>query len=259
MPWQTPRTAWGPSNGVRDDDLNRIEGNTQYLYDNINTLAQHVDDSLFALSQRADIGDLPLGAEFALYENGVLVPYLKIGANYENTGRALVVRKNSYAEGALQEGSVGQYANSRVDAFLNNEFINVLDTAVRAVLTDTPIDVHNGLTVGTISRKIFLLSRTEYNFSGGQVEGDIQYYFTNPDRRIARYDGFAYEHWTRTIMLSQEEAVYVTNTGALGTGNPVVFRAGIRPAFTLPTSFEVVAGVPATSNILANAEVIYSE
>lgn len=34
MAWQTPKTDWGPPDGVRDTDLNRIEGNILELYTN---------------------------------------------------------------------------------------------------------------------------------------------------------------------------------------------------------------------------------
>ena len=35
MAWQTPKTDWGINQqGVEDTDFNRIEGNTQWLYDN---------------------------------------------------------------------------------------------------------------------------------------------------------------------------------------------------------------------------------
>lgn len=257
MAWQTPKTDWTMADGVRDADLNRIEGNTLHLYDGMNALQRGLDEAIFVMSQRINLGELVDGAEFALYENGKLTPYLKVSGNYEGTGRALVVRKESYSARPLLEGSIGQYADSSIDNFLNNEFINVLDSATRAALTAVSIDTYNNLgSATTISRKIFLLSRTEYNFSGGQVEGAINYYFINPDRRVAWFDGFQYEHWTRTIMVAQDEAVYVTNTGALGTANPLEFTAGVRPAFTLPSTFEVVAGVPSTANVLAVAEVI---
>lgn len=32
MAWQTPKTDWMPPDGVRDTDINRIEGNIQHLY-----------------------------------------------------------------------------------------------------------------------------------------------------------------------------------------------------------------------------------
>lgn len=32
MAWQTPKTDWGPTDGVRDSDFNRIEGNILELY-----------------------------------------------------------------------------------------------------------------------------------------------------------------------------------------------------------------------------------
>lgn len=34
MPWQKPKTDWAVEDGVMNDDLNRIEGNIEYLFDN---------------------------------------------------------------------------------------------------------------------------------------------------------------------------------------------------------------------------------
>jgi hypothetical protein len=256
MAWQTPKTNWAGPDGVRNTDFNRIEGNAQHLYDNMAALRKHVDDTLYAISQRTAIGNLPVGAELALYENGVLVPYIKIHEDYHGSGRNLVVRKSSYMNATLQNDAEGYYADCKTDVFLNYDFINVLDAAVQASIAAVGVPVRTASGVATIQRKVFLLSRTEYNFSGGIVEGSINYYFTNPDRRVAAFDGMAFEHWTRSIVDIQYEANFVTNTGALGTGHPSVFRAGIRPAFTLPVNFEVVAVAPNTANTLAVAELV---
>jgi hypothetical protein len=35
MAWQTPKIDWSPEDGVLNSDFNRIEGNLQYLYDNM--------------------------------------------------------------------------------------------------------------------------------------------------------------------------------------------------------------------------------
>lgn len=256
MAWVTPKTNWTGVDGVRDTDLNRIEGNSQHLYSDMGALKQHIDDTLYAISQRVALNELPVGAEFALYENGTLVPFIKINDNYKDTGRTLVVRKSSYSASPLQEGSFGYYDGCMVDVMLNEAYISTLDDATRAVLTDVNIDVSTFAGVGTISRKIFLLSKTEYNFAGAPVEGASQSYFTNAGRRVANFDGMAYEHWTRTVLYSSEVVHYVTNTGVLGTGHPVEFTAGIRPAFTLPGTFNVVVSVPSAAYILADAEVI---
>lgn len=256
MAWQTPKTNWAAPDGVRDTDFNRIEGNTQYLYDGIADLRRHVDDSLYAISQRTAIGNLPVGAELALYENGVLVPYIKIHENYQNSGRNLVVRKSSYTNATLQNDADNYYADCKTDVFLNYDFINVLDAVTQASIAAVGIPVRALSGVATIQRKIFLLSRTEYNFSGGTTEGSINYYFTSPDRRIATFDGLPFEHWTRSIATLGSEANYVTNTGAIGIGHPSIFRAGIRPAFTLPTDFEVAMVPPRTANTMAVAELV---
>lgn len=256
MAWQTPKTDWAAPDGVRNTDFNRIEGNALHLYDDMAALRKHVDDTLYAISQRTAIGNLPVGAELALYENGVLVPYIKIHEDYQGSGRNLVVRKSSYTNATLQNDSDNYYADCKTDVFLNYDFINVLDAATQAAIAAVGIPVRALSGVATIQRKVFLLSRTEYNFSGGTAEGSINYYFTSPDRRIATFDGMAFEHWTRSILDLQYEATFVTNTGAIGVGHPSVFRAGIRPAFTLPVNFEVVAVAPNTANTIAVATLI---
>ena len=256
MAWQNPKTNWTGADGVRDADLNRIEHNTQHLFENLGFLRQYIDDSLYALNQRVALNDVQIGSEFALYENGILVPFIKLSNDYASSGRALVVRKNSYMSSPLQEGSFGYYADSYVDRFLNEAYPLALDEATRAVLSDVSISVSAFNGISAISRKVFLLSRTEYNFSGNPVEGTVNYHFINPDRRIANFDGMAYEHWTRTIIYDDAVANFITNTGALGMGHPVEFTAGVRPAFTLPTGFNVIIGTPNTANTLATAEVI---
>lgn len=256
MAWVTPKTNWTGADGVRDSDLNRMEGNTQHLYSDLGVLKQHIDDILYAISQRVALNDLPEGAEFALYENGTLVPFIKINADYKGTGRTLVLRKSSYMSTPLQEGSFGYYDGCYVDVLLNEAYIDTLDDATRAVLTNVDIDVVTFSGVSTIPRKIFLLSKTEYNFAGAPIEGTVQSYFNASGRRVANFDGMAYEHWTRTVMYSSEVVHYVTNTGVLGSGHPVEFTAGVRPAFTLPGTFNVVVSVPSAAYILADAEVI---
>lgn len=44
MAWQTPKTNWTRSDGVRDSDLNRIEGNIQELY---STSMAHADMTVY--------------------------------------------------------------------------------------------------------------------------------------------------------------------------------------------------------------------
>ena len=256
MAWQTPKTDWTRADGVRDIDLNRIEGNTMHLSDNFGILRQHIDDTLYAISQRVAISDLPIGGEFALYENGILVPYLKIHDDYEGTGRALVVRKNSYIASPMQEGSFNYYENCWADVYLNNVYISTLDDATRAVIAAVDIDVAAFTGITTISRRIFLLSKTEYGFAGAPIEGDANAYFNAAGRRVANFDGIPYEYWTRTVMYDEGIVHYVTNTGWLGTGDPIEFTAGIRPAFTLPTTYQVIISVPSAAYILATAEVI---
>jgi hypothetical protein len=41
--WQTPKTNWTPTDGLLDTDMNRIEGNEQYLKDNVYSKSESDD------------------------------------------------------------------------------------------------------------------------------------------------------------------------------------------------------------------------
>lgn len=51
MAWQTPKTDWAPPDGVRNTDINRIEGNILELY---NTGMVHADNTVYVASTGSD-------------------------------------------------------------------------------------------------------------------------------------------------------------------------------------------------------------
>ena len=126
MAFTTPKTNWTPADGVRYTDLNRIEGNALHLNENKAELSDFVAlqgsvaNILYDISNRILLSSLPVGAELGLYENGILVPFIKLSDNYESSGRTLVVRKDCYTMETLRDTHENSYNGCYTDTWLNN-------------------------------------------------------------------------------------------------------------------------------------------
>lgn len=231
----------------------------QAFIDDMNAIRQQVNDKLFEMSQRVQIDSLADGSVIGLYENGVMVPFVVLEKNYVESGRVLVVRRDSVKAETLYAESDTDYSGSKTDVWLNNDYLLTLDAATQGVLVEESIPVFNEYGVYASNRKVFLLSHKEYNLasvSGLPAEGSAISYFDTAERKIALYNGTPYRHWTRTVIQNDTVAGLVLETGSVGTDNPKTGIAGIRPAFTLPSTFVVTVVVPSTENVVATAEVI---
>ena len=224
----------------------------------ITIMQQTVADALFAVTQRVEVGSLAVGSVFGLYENGVLVPYIKLVNGYANSGRVLAVRKDCIKSDIVFEPSKGEYDKSPLDAWLNGEYISLFDTATQSVLDTVNISIVTGAGIGTVARKAFLLSLYEYQMTSDTFRtiGEALKYFEVADRRIATLNGTPVPHWTRTNVIHTSRTAYITTDGGHLNGDASTFNAGIRPALTLPTTFEVTVSVPSPANTMATAEVI---
>lgn len=219
-------------------------------------MRQQIDDNMFQMTQRVRIGDLAEGTVFSLYENGVMVPFIKVANQYN--GPALVVRKNCVIQDTLTDVGEVYYPGSRVDRWLSNVYLYWLDAATQGVIPNNGISSRRENS-SSVQRKVFLLSLNEYNLvtpDAISTEGTIQAYFATNERRIALLNGTPVNHWTRSVRGENDIAGYVTASGTYGTGSPSSVVAGIRPAFRIPADFEVTVGEPNTANTVATAEVI---
>ena len=232
------------------------------LFDSITAVIEAtvhaVDNKLFELAQRVTVGSLALGSVFGLYENGVLVPYIKITTNYNKTGHALVIRMDCAKMDTLVGASEsGNYSGCKTDRWLTGEFYNSLDTATQSVLPEASLSMGG---YGSIKRKVFLLDATEYGFFGlssfDTFTEVADYFENNPGRTPAKFNGTLVQQWSRASISSPKKANAISTSGALLELDPSTERAGIRPAMILPVGFEVVAGMPSTANTVATAEVI---
>ena len=232
------------------------------LFDGIATVIEAtvhaVDNKLFELAQRVTVGSLAVGSVFGLYENGVLMPYIKISANYKNTGRAFILRMDCVKMDTLvSESESAAYAGCKTDRWLTNDFYNTLDVATQSVLSETTISIGDS---STIKRKVFLLDATEYGFFGLTSYNSnsvvAEYFDKNPGRIPAKHNGTVVQQWTRASSASSKRANAISTTGTLLELSAVTEQAGIRPAMTLPADFTVIAGMPNAANTVATAEVI---
>lgn len=225
-----------------------------------------IESKLFDLSQRIALGTLNDGSIFGLYENGVLVPYIKVQSVYQATStsneiqRAVVLRLDCVTTMQFQRLSSNPlYQDSYIDSWLQNEFINTLDTATQNALTDVTItSATSSTTSRNISRKVFLLSAYEYMISGelGFLNiGTNMPYFSDDGRRVSNYNGSPIAHYTRSTY-SEGNKVLVVRADGTPEAVSATTVAGVRPAMTLPITFEVTAGVPSTENVMATSEVI---
>lgn len=219
---------------------------------------QVVNNKLFELAQRVTVGSLAVGSVFGLYENSVLVPYIKISTSYKNTGRAFVLRLDcAKMDTLIGTSESGAYSGCKTDRWLTNEFYNSLDTATQSVLAETTISIGDS---SSIKRKVFLLDASEYGFFGltsyNSNSEVAEYFDKNPGRIPAKFNGSLVQQWSRASSASSKKANAISTSGTLLELNAAADLAGIRPAMTLPADFEVVAGMPSTSNTMATSGVI---
>lgn len=237
------------------------------LFESINSditaLNQNISNIISAHASLAEVGSLPAGTEFGIYENGILVPYIKVSGDYGGTGRSAVIRKHIYKMDFLNISGQGtRYAGGYSDTWLNNEFIALLEGRVQDAIAAVAITctVGNGSNAfETIDRKVFLASITECGITDNAygVEGSPFPYFNDSERRKALFNGKVEYYWTRTPNRSTSGYMGAIDTqGYRAMMSPSKDQCGIRPVFTLPHDFEVNMSNPSAANVNATAEVI---
>ena len=227
------------------------------LSDELSAMLQQINDRLFEMTQRVRIGDLTPGTVISLYENGVLVPFIVLDNGYPQSGRVLVLRQNCVTLDTIKNSGESNYENSKIDVWLNNEYVSMLGPATQGALDTAKITIFTSAQK-QIERKVFLLSLSDYSLSLQGMNGfsTALTLFSTNDRRIATLNGTPVNHWTRSPNSTSSLFAYISADGTASSGDPASFLAGIRPALTLPIDFEVTAYVPSTENVMATAEVI---
>lgn len=182
------------------------------------------------------------GRIIKLNESGEPVEFYVACHNYEaalnGVGRTLIVRKECY-DNRIFGNENNAYANSALDSWLCNTYINLLDAGIQAAIGATKFYYTPGngnKTVTTLQRKIFQLSMTELGSSGLFNEEGSKLPIAAV-LKIGTIDGAATKQLTRTPTISSSTtAICVIGADGRSATQNCGGTGGSRPAFTLPSN-----------------------
>ena len=214
------------------------------------------------------IGNLDVGTEITLNENGVPENYLIVNQGIpENSSLydascdgTWLLRKDIAENRQWNSSNNNDYENSTIDNYLNTTFLNLFESNIRDAIKQVKIPYRKGAGYGKtvtsgssgLSTKIFLLSSTEVNLVHGYAptnEGACLSYFSGTsqngadNKRVAKLNGSATSWWLRSPSCSSSygstRALRVYNNGNWGNGDYCSLSYGIRPALVLPFNFKL--------------------
>ena len=202
------------------------------------------------------LGSKSLRSIIKIKENGVDAEYYVAKHNYESgsngTGKTLLVRRYLMAEMAWHSTRKNAYSGSSIDTWLNNTFLNTIQSDVKSIIPTTtfPYTPGNSVTkLSTLSRKVFLLSGAEIALlrtsgSNYNAEGSELGSFSTDANRIGYLESSistANDWWLRTPYINADDtdttkAYRVTTSGRAATSYVDSATSSPRPAFCLPAS-----------------------
>lgn len=183
------------------------------------------------------------GRIIKLNESGEPVEFYVACHNYEaalnGVGRTLIVRKECY-DNRIFGNENNAYANSALDSWLCNTYINLLDAGIQAAIGATKFYYTPGngnKTVTTLQRKIFQLSVTELLGNGTLYNEEGSKLPIAEVLKIGTIDGAATKQLTRTPTITNSTtAIYVIGADGRSATQNCGGTGGSRPAFTLPSN-----------------------
>lgn len=199
------------------------------------------------LSCRNDSSSIDVISDLAFNEkNTINFIYVQEGADYvpflvltnDYNGYTLLLRKNVMDEPKRINSYSSYYENSEIDVYLNNEYLELLETSLPVELVDLVVTSESSLgttktNTATIERKIFLLSCTEIGVDAPNMgeEGSFLAYFECENNRLAYCNNETSGWWLRTPNTYYDSCVYsVGENNKIGYSNAFDSN-GIRPAF----------------------------
>ena len=213
------------------------------------------------LNTGVSAGDLEVGKEVLINENGAPVNYLVVqqglpsdmyDASCDGTW---LLRKDIAENRPFDAESSNVLENSDIQSWINSTMLERYDANVQANIKQVKIPYRqNGGPSGTdktgssgLSCKVFLLSSyeagwTTENNSNFPIDGSVLSYFygtsITDSKRIAYFNETQNAYWLRSPNLKYAYYVWIVITnGGYGTQNPIG-SCGVRPCIILPFDFE---------------------
>ena len=210
----------------------------------VGVLANIVEIGSGWVEPKPTVGGLAVGSIISLNESNNMVDFYVAKHDYEielnGPGRTLVVRKDCYDDQRWSVNNVNAYASSTIDSWFNSTYINMLGANIQSVIGTTKIRYTPGngnWTVSTLERAVFALSVTELEVSNSYANTEGSALPIASTLKIAYQNGSPTSQWTRS-----------PNTGGTSAAWGLAFNGditysicnnflGVRPAFTLPSTF----------------------
>ena len=184
--------------------------------------------------------------EVYLLEDKSFVPFLVLDKRDENV---LLLRKEVMDNPICFSDYSSEYDDSLIDNYLSNDYIELLSDNVRKLVKTIDVEVTSknalyqaGRDTHTISRKVFLLSYYEANYSEHSMapnEGEPFSFFTDDQSRIAYKNGKPCSWWLRTPYTGYDSVTWSVGGDGVKTELSSSKENGIRPAFYMSDDIQV--------------------
>jgi hypothetical protein len=230
-----------------------LVGGTGYSIDKGRT---KVDGTGYDIAFGIPIGSLAVGSSVFFNVAGTSREFIVVHqgkpSSYDTScDGTWLLMKDIYTE-RIWDNSSNDYSESDIRSYLEYTFTGLIDSDIRSAIKNVKIPCTNGTgltgaisNLKNLSANVFLLSFTEIGCSSSQsyvkLEGVVLDYFngaTDSDR-ICYMNGTAGAWWLRTPRLNGSTSVCVVTVIGKGTFIGHDDKFGIRPAFILPTDFDV--------------------
>lgn len=205
----------------------------------------------------ATLGSMSIGNSVYMNVGGVSTEFIVInhGQPTTNYGAACanatwLLMKNIYILKAWDSAGSTDYSLSSIHAYLNGEFIQLLDEDIRDITVEGKVMYRSGTSGATIkngenglSVRAFLLSYAEAGMSGASSAtplGVLLPYFDGltTSQKIAYYNGKGYAWWLRSPMKYTAKILAVANGGGTRQDDCTVTN-GIRPCLLIRSDAQV--------------------
>lgn len=247
-------------------NINGTAKKTKKMYLNVGGVAKKVKKAYLNVngvaklfySAEFPISNLAVGSSVFLNVDGVGTEFIIVHQGLpssvydESCDGTWLLMKNLH-ESLQWDSENNDYANSAIRAYLDNTFINLLDSGVQSAIKQVKIPYYRGAgTQGNaengengLPAKLFLLSGYELGWttdtnSGFPVDGACLDYFVDcgnyHTKRAACYNGESYDStwWTRSCNVRNTTSVWTVLDNGSGAGKTCTNQYGVRPALILP-------------------------
>lgn len=217
------------------------------------------------IANNKTLGDMPIGSVVKIPENGVSTNYIVIQKGkpsdlYDDSCDGVwLLREKVHSKGGWHgtsnSTSANDYENSAIETWLNNDFLNTIDSKIRAAIKTVKIPYKKGLgnaSTGVcsgangLSCKVFLLSGYEVGFTTSDnsyltIDGAKLSYFSDNVSRVGKDSTDTAAHWwLRSPYTNYAALVFGANTsGSLYRYISYYASVSVRPAFILPPNLSV--------------------